>query len=157
MELKVVRKWKRPEYTIGQMFVNGQLYCNTLEDKDRGLKDSMSLQEIKKLKVQDKTAIPTGTYNITLNITSPKFGQKKFYQQVCNGKLPRLLDVKGYEGVLIHVGEGANGHKLTSGCILVGKNTIVGGLTKSKETFTSLYNEMRKATLKGEGIKITIE
>lgn len=157
MELRVVRKWKKPEYTVGQLYIDGEFFSNTLEDKDRGLKDTMSLQEIQKLKVKDKTAIPTGTYNITLYITSPKFSQKKFYQQVCNGKLPRLLDVKGYEGILIHVGDGSNGHKLTSGCILVGKNTIVGGLTQGKETFKKLYAKMQKAQQEGQKITITIE
>lgn len=73
MELRVVRKWKKPEYTVGQLFIDGECFCNTLEDKDRGLKDSMTLQEIQRLKVKDRTAIPTGTYNVTLHITSPKF------------------------------------------------------------------------------------
>jgi len=129
MELRVLRKWKKSDYTIGQLFIDGQLFCNTLEDKGRGLSDSMTVEEIKKLKVQNKTAIPTGTYTVTLNVASPKFGKKQFYIDTCKGKVPRLLNVKGYDGILVHVGDGSNGQYKTAGCILVGKNTIVGGLT----------------------------
>ncbi len=139
MNILVERKWKKDTYTIGRLYVDGKFICNTLEDKDRNLKQTMPLKEIKKIKVPNKTAIPTGTYEITLDIVSPKFGSKSFYKEVCNGKLPRLLNVPGFDGILIHVGEGSNGARLTSGCILVGNNTIIGGLTQSKETFKKLY------------------
>ena len=68
MEILVERKWKKDNYTIGNLYINGKWFSNTLEDKDRGLKDSMSLTEIKTLKKPRITAIPTGTYEITLNI-----------------------------------------------------------------------------------------
>jgi len=157
MRLKVLRKWKKSEYTIGRMYIDGQLFCNTLEDKDRGLSDSMSVEEIKKLKVYGKTAVPTGTYTVTVNVVSPKFSKKQFYREVCKGRVPRLLNVKGYDGILIHVGDGANGQYNTAGCVLVGKNTIVGGLTQGKETFKALYSKLSEANSRGEKITITIE
>lgn len=157
MEIKVIRKWKKPNYTVGQMFLNGELFCNTLEDKDRGLTSSMSEMEVRKIKVKDQTAIPIGTYNITLNVVSPKFSKMQFYKDACGGKLPRLLNVKGFEGILIHVGDGVKGPNLTSGCILIGKNTIVGGLTGGRETFKTLYAKLTEAAKKGEKISITIQ
>lgn len=157
MKLLLERKYKKEEYTIGNLYIDGKFFCNTLEDKDRGLSSSMTVNEIKEIKVYGKTAIPTGTYEITLNVVSPKFSTKTFYKEICDGKVPRLLNVKGFDGILIHVGEGANGALLTYGCILVGSNTIKGGLTSSKETFKNLYKELISAKNKGESITIEIQ
>ena len=153
MELLLKRIAKKQNYTIGNLYINGQWFSNTLEDTDRGLTSSMTVDQIAKIKVYGKTAIPTGTYKINMNVVSPKFSKYTFYKNVCNGKLPRLMNVPGFDGILIHVGEGKEGHKLTSGCILVGNNTIVGGLTNSRETFKKLYQELKKS----KDITITIE
>ena len=135
MELKLIRKYRCSNYCIDKLYINNEYFSDALEDPDRGLTDTMSLEEIKKIKIKGNTCIPYGTYDITLAVTSPKFGSKSFYKQVCNGKLPRLLNVKGFDGILIHVGDGPNGHKLTEGCLLVGRNTIKGGLTEGKKYF----------------------
>lgn len=153
MELLLKRIAKKQDYTIGNLYIDGQLFSNTLEDTDRGLTSSMTVDQIAKIKVYGKTAIPTGTYKINMNVVSPKFSKYTFYKNVCNGKLPRLMNVPGFDGILIHVGEGKEGHKLTSGCILVGNNTIVGGLTNSRETFKKLYQELKKS----KDITITIQ
>ena len=116
----------------------------------------MSLEEIKKIKIKDQTCIPYGTYTITLDVVSPKFGSKSYYKEVCNGKVPRLLNVKGFDGILIHVGDGPNGHRLTEGCILIGRNTIKGGLTEGKKYFQLLYNKMLEAKKRGERVTIEI-
>ena len=58
----------------------------------------MPLNLIKSLKIPGETAIPKGTYKVTLDVVSPKFSKYPFYMKVCEGKLPRLIDVKGYEG-----------------------------------------------------------
>jgi len=112
MELKVKRIAKRDTYTIGKLYVDGEYFCDTIEDRDRGLNDSMSVEEIKKIKVYGETAIPTGRYRVTLSY-SVKF--KKM--------LPEILNVKGFTGIRIHSGNTA---KDSLGCILVGKNTVVG-------------------------------
>ena len=78
MEILVERKWKKPNYTIGVMSIDGKRFCETLEDTDRGLKDSMSVAEIKAIKKPKITAIPTGTYEVTLNVVSPKFSKYPF-------------------------------------------------------------------------------
>ena len=69
MKLLLDRKWKKEGYTIGQLYVDGVFFSNTLEDKDRGLTSSMSLEEIKRIKKAGITAIPTGTYNVRMDIT----------------------------------------------------------------------------------------
>lgn len=154
MKILVDRKWKKETYTIGNLYVNGKLFCNTLEDRDRGLKKTDSLSTIKVKKVYGETAIPTGTYKITMDVTSPKYSAVKWYWNLCKGKIPRLLDVPGFEGILIHPG---NTPFDTYGCILVGKNTIKGQVTQSKDTFAKLYKEMKKAVDKKEVIEIEIK
>lgn len=156
MELVVNRKYKKQGYTIGELYIDGKFFSNTLEDADRGLNDSMSVEDILRIKKPSITAIPTGTYNVSIDIVSPKFSSKPFYREVCNGRLPRLLNVKGFDGILIHVGDGPNGHRLTEGCILVGRNTIRGGLSEGKKYFQLLYSQMLEAKKRGEKITITI-
>ena len=141
MEILVERKWKKPNYTIGVMSIDGERFCETLEDVDRNLNSSMTVKQIKAIKKPNETAIPTGTYKITLDTFSPRFGNKSFYKKVCGGKLPRILNIKGFDGVLIHCG---NTNLDTSGCILVGRNLEVGKVLKSQETFERLYRILKE-------------
>ena len=157
MELLVDRKWKKQSYTISNLYINGEWFCNCLEDADRGLDNSMSVDRILELKKPTITAIPRGTYEITLDVVSPKFSRYAFYKDVCNGKLPRLKNVKGFDGILIHVADGYRGPDLLEGCLGVGLNTIKGGLTNGKDTFKRLYDILLKAKLRGEVLKITIK
>ena len=141
MEILLIRKYKKPTYTVGNLYINGKWIANTLEDVDRNLNSSMSVEQIKAIKKPNETAIPTGTYEVTLDIFSPKFGNKSFYKKTCNGKLPRILNVKGFDGVLIHCG---NTNLDTSGCVLVGRNLEKGKVLKSQETFEKLYKILRE-------------
>lgn len=141
MEILVERKWKKPNYTIGVMSIDGKRFCETLEDADRNLNSSMTVEQIKAIKKPNETAIPTGTYKITLDTFSPRFGNKSFYKKVCGGKLPRILNIKGFDGVLIHCG---NTNLDTSGCIIVGRNLEVGKVLKSQETFEKLYKILKE-------------
>lgn len=149
MEILLIRKYKKPTYTVGNLYINGKWIANTLEDADRGLKDSMSIGQIKSLKKPHITAIPTGVYEVNLNTISPKFGSRSFYKEVCKGKVPRLLNVKGFDGILIHAGNKAED---TDGCILVGQNKVVGQVINSQATFRELYkilsNSKDKITIK---------
>ena len=153
MELVLKRTFKGPNYTIGQLYVNGVYECDTLEDTDRGLTSSMTVQEIASKKLYGETAIPTGTYKIDMNTVSPKFKDRS-WAKFCGGKLPRLLEVKGYSGVLIHVG---NKPADTLGCILVGDNKIKGQVINSTSTFQQLYHLMLGASVRGESLTIKIE
>ena len=154
MNLTLKRIAKRPTYTIGRLYIDGVKFCDTIEDTDRGLKQDTPLEDIKKKKVYAKTAIPAGTYEVTMNIVSPRLSKKVFYRQNCNGgRVPRLLNVPGFDGVLIHVGNTAAD---SAGCILVGNNSMVGKVLNSKTTFLKLYKLLDTAARKGEKIIITI-
>lgn len=154
MDIKVKRIYKGDKYTIGNLYINDVFICDTIEDVDRGLNQDMGNTEISKIKVQDQTAIPTGKYKITLSIQSPSFSKKPYYLNFCNGYLPRLENVPGFTGILIHRGVDQN-H--SSGCIIVGYNTIKGKVTNSQKAFETVYSILKEADDKGENIFITIE
>lgn len=154
MEITIKRIAKKATYTIGRLYVDGKYVCDTLEDKDRGLTDDMSLSDIKSKKVYGETAIPTGTYKLDMNTVSPKFKDRSWAKPY-DGKIPRFVDVKGFDGVLIHP---LNKSSETLGCVGVGKNTIVGMVTDSTNTFKMLMdNYLIPAKKRGESITITIE
>lgn len=135
MELLLHRKYKKPTYTIGTLSVNGNYFCDTLEDRVRDL--------VTERKVKGSTAIPAGRYRVVLN-WSPRFGNV----------LPLLLNVPYFEGIRIH-----SGNKVidTDGCILVGRNTIPGMLTDSKTTKDKLMQILISANNRKEEIWINIE
>jgi len=124
MKIKVIRNTFTENSTIGEMHINDKFFCYTLEDKDRGLDSTQSLLTIKAKKIFGETAIPYGTYDVIFNL-SPKF-QKK---------LPRLVNVKGYEGVLIHAGNNKN-H--SHGCILLGYKKGVDSISESTKATADL-------------------
>lgn len=152
MRMTLVRSALRPLYTIGHLYLDGEYFCDTIEDKDRGLAKTMPLDEIRKIKVKSETAIPLGTYKVTMAITSPKFSLKESYRW-CNGRLPRLLGVPGFEGILMHAGRTQNS---SAGCIIVGRNTVVGQVTDSMATCRKLWQRLEDAYVRGEGIEIQI-
>jgi hypothetical protein len=154
MEILVYRKWKKENYCVGRLSIDGVTICNTMEDTDRGLDDGMQDWQIRNKKIPNVTAIPTGRYEVEMNVVSPRFSKYPFYMEVCQGKLPRLKNVKGFEGVLLHCG---SDHSNSSGCILLGLNKQKGKLTDSKETFKKVYSLMKEAHDRGETIYITIE
>jgi len=153
MKLKVERRWKKDTYTIGVLSIDGVRFCETLEDCDRGLKASDTLAYIQAHKVPGETAIPAGTYVVDMRTVSPKYSAVKFYQDVCGGRVPRLVNVPGFSGILIHTG---NTPLDTHGCILVGRNKAKGQVLQSRDTFKALYRRMAKAHADGERITIEI-
>lgn len=154
MKVNVVRRYNNSKYCIGDLYVDGVWISNTIEDTDRGLDDSMSVNDIRKKKVYAKTAIPTGTYDLTIDIISPKFYQKPYYKSFCNGYVPRVLNVKGFDGILIHKGVNQNS---SAGCLIVGYNTIKGQVTNTQQAFEKLYQLFKQAKNKKEKMTITYE
>ena len=114
-------------YTIGKLSIDGVYFCDTLEDLPRDVK------------IMNETCIPQGKYKVILN-------ESNRFKRI----MPLLLNVPNFEGIRIHSGNTA-AH--TSGCILVGKNTIKGQLTDSRETFNKLFSLMTGA----DKIEIIIE
>jgi hypothetical protein len=135
MILRVERRFKGETYTIGTMYVNGERFCDTLEDKVRDLAGGEA-------KVPGETAIPEGTYRVIVN-RSPKFGRD----------LPRLLDVPQFEGVLIHRGNSAED---SAGCILVGENKEKGKVINSTPYEERLVALCKAAQSRGETIEIEV-
>ena len=129
MKLKLVRIVTWSNYTEGKLYIDGAYFCDTLEDTDRGLEQNMSEFEINRRKVYGQTCIPSGEYKVILNM-SPRF--KKI--------LPRILDVKGFEGILIHAG---NTVQDSSGCILLGIKSTDGILKDSRKAVNALIEEIK--------------
>lgn len=134
MKIKLQRRYRGPEYTIGSLIINGSYFCDTLEDQVRDLK--------KEAKIKGKTAIPAGTYKIIVN-RSPKFKRM----------LPRLLDVPFFDGILIHRGNTAAD---THGCILVGENKAKGKVINSTAYEIKLTELIMDAAQRGEPVTIEV-
>ena len=141
MEIEVRRRYLGSDYTIGSMYINGEYFCDTLEDKVRDLNKDGDLNDAEEGKVYAETAIPYGEYEVVVN-HSPKFKRM----------LPRLLNVPHFEGILIHRGNTA---KDSAGCILVGENKVKGQLINSTLYEKKITSICHKAQLQNE--KITIE
>lgn len=141
MKLKLERKYFKETYTIGNLYVDGIFFSNTLEDKNRDVNKNGKFDNGES-KVYGKTCIPFGTYKIVVNM-SPKFGRE----------LPRLLDVSSFTGILIHRGNTAED---SAGCILVGENKVVGKVLNSTPYEEKLVKMMKEAIARGEEITIEI-
>lgn len=139
MKLKLRRIALRDTYTIGKLYIDGEYFCDTLEDTVRDLNKNGKFDNGEK-KIYGETAIPYGTYEVKWTY-SPRF--KKY--------TPQLMNVPSFEGVRIHSG---NNSSHTEGCLLVGQNTKVGMVLNSRATVNKLYPIIRKACKKE---KVTIE
>lgn len=118
VRLTLKRLYLKEQYTIGKLYVDGEYFCDTLEDKVRDVNKNGKFDNGEK-KVYGQTAIPYGVYEVILTM-SPRF--KRI--------LPLLLDVPDFSGVRIHSG---NTDADTLGCVLVGKNRAKGKVLDSKK------------------------
>ena len=138
MKLKLKRIALKKDYTIGKLYIDDVYFCDTLEDTVRDLNKNGKFDNGEK-KIYGQTAIPYGTYEVATNVVSSRF-KNRVWAKPYNGKIPRLLNVQSFDGVLLHPG---SSQLDTSGCILVGKNTIVGRLTDSQKTFHLLMQKIK--------------
>ena len=139
MKLTLKRIALRSTYTIGRLYVDGNYFCDTLEDTVRDLNKDGKFDNGEK-KIKGKTAIPYGTYEIKWTY-SPRF--KKY--------TPQLMNVPSFEGIRIHSG---NTSADTEGCLILGENKQVGKVLNSRATINKFYPIIKKACSKG---KVTIE
>ncbi|MDR2138717.1 MAG: DUF5675 family protein [Tannerella sp.] len=142
MELKLQRRFSGEGYTIGSLYIDNKYFCDTLEDADRGLTQATPLEEIRRIKVAHETAIPTGVYKVGVNLSPAK-----------RRMLPRLSDVPGFSGILIHRG---NTKRDSSGCILVGENRVKGQVIRSARYEKQLVEILTEVQERGEEIRIEI-
>ena len=120
MELQVKRTDFSEDSTIGELYVNSQFECYTLEDK------------VRPVKIAGKTAIPAGRYEVIINF-SQRFGRP----------LPLLLNVPNFEGVRIHPG---NTPANTEGCVLVGETKSENFVGQSRAAFDRLFEKLKAAS-----------
>lgn len=141
MKLELKRRFFGESYTIGSLSIDGKKFCDTLEDKVRDLNKNGVFDGDEK-KVYAETAIPYGTYDIVVDY-SPKFKRE----------LPRLQNVKHFEGILIHRGNTAED---SAGCILVGENKVKGKVINSTPYERELVRILKEAQGRKEPITIKI-
>jgi len=150
MKIKVIREVLTPTETLGSLYINDKFFCYTLEDIDRKLKNTDSIDFVKAHKVKANTAIPSGEYRMILSMSNR-------FKRI----MPEVLNVPGFQGIRFH---GGNTHKDSEGCVLVAKqrninkpsswqgikNWVFGSQEKQ------LIAEMQKALSKGEKITLSI-
>lgn len=147
MDITIVKIKRGRNSTLSKLSVDGKHFCYVLQDADRGLVSSMPLDEILAKKVKGSTAIPEGKYEV-VDVMSPRFKRK----------LPRLVNVPGFAGILIHPG---NTHKDTEGCLLPGESYQASAdewiVTSSRDAFNRLYAVIQERIQAGDKIwcKIT--
>lgn len=139
MKLLLKRIAKKEKYTIGKLYIDGEYFCDTVEDTDRNLYSYMDVGEISRLKVYGETAIPYGTYKVRLSMS---YKYKKI--------LPEIMNIPGWTGVRIHSGNTAED---SLGCIIVGQNKAVGKVLNSRVTMNALMEKLEGH----DDIEITIE
>lgn len=117
MKLELVRQEFTDISTIGELLIDGEHFCFTLEDP------------VRDEKIYGMTAIPYSTYEVVITY-SPRFHKY----------MPLLKNVENYDGVRIHVGNTAED---TEGCILVGfskSRDFIGG---SMKAFNALMQKIK--------------
>ncbi len=120
MKLLLKRTDKCATSTIGELYIDGQFECFTLEDT------------VRDHKIPTCTAIPQGTYALVLD-HSTRFGRI----------MPHLLDVPEFQGVRIHCG---NTDKNTEGCVLVGREKHDNCISLSHLAFESLFKKLERCS-----------
>lgn len=102
--------------TIGRVYIDDAFACYSLEDEIREVEG----QPVSEWKIKGATAIPAGTYRVTLE-QSQRFG----------ADTPTINDVPGFQYIRMHAGNTAED---TEGCLLLGMNvaytSIVGGTSR---------------------------
>ena len=114
MELLLQRETFTDQSTTGELYVDGQQFCYTLELPNRdGLPGS---------------CIPQGAYPVTISF-SPRFGRN----------MPHVDDIPNRSEILIHWGNTAED---TDGCILVGQTRSESFVGESRLAFDALWQRI---------------
>lgn len=134
LKLKIFRTIFKPDTTYGVLSVDGEFFCDTIEDTDRRLEDNPEG------KVYGKTAIPRGIYKVGIT-----------YSNRFKKPMLELFNVPGFTGVRIH---GGRTHHDTEGCPLVGRlrgDRLVDGIAVSNRLFALVDDALER------GLEVTCE
>ena len=143
MTIRIDRKWKKAEYTISKVYINGRYFgCNALEDTDRGLLQTMQITELQRKKIKGKTAIPRGYYDVRIT-----------YSQKYKRMMPLVVDVPAFSGIRLH---SLNKPEDSEGCIGFGKNDKVGWISDSKYWTDKICRLIETALNKGEKVTLIV-
>jgi hypothetical protein len=136
--LTLTRTTLTPDYTLGEMSVDGAEACVTLE---LPVKDGLP-----------GSAIPEGTYPVVL-APSPKFeASRDPWVQNYAGQMPHVIHIPNRTLIMIHWGNFAGD---TDGCILVGQRAETGYIANSRLTFATLFIKIQMGIRAG-GCSLTI-
>ena len=173
MELVLTRIAKRKAYTIGRLsilkeeneeyrtYTREDYFCDTLEPPVLETKTMVSKESVlrspAKLASLKPIAIPEGRYAVVIS-WSPKFFAEQSGKAERKMWLPVLLGGPDFnhlwKGIRIHAG---NTVKDTAGCILVGRNQLVGRLLESRKWLYELKQKIVEAKARDEPIWLTIK
>jgi len=148
MKLTAFREIFREETTIGHFLINGDFQCFTLEDKVRGDDEP---------RIPGKTAIPEGTYNVTLRTegTTHEAYLKRFGSDFHKGTL-WIRGVWGDADILIHIGDFPED---TRGCLLIGDvytPEAPDRISQSEAAYRRIYPIILDVLLRGEAVTIEV-
>ena len=121
-------------FSLGKLHIDGEYFCETLEDEDRQLEQGNG-------KVYGKSAIPRGRYEIELYL-SPR-----------HGLVPMLQDVPGFKYIEIHK---ANRSEELLGCIGVGAERTARGVRNCSYTLATLIQKIQLSIHREEKVYITV-
>ena len=138
MNLRLIREPSIDGATFGTLFVDKHWLCHTIEDEIRE-RDGV---EIDDWKVPGATAIPQGRYHILIT-----------HSRRFNRPLPLLLNVKGFDGIRIHPG---NGPLDTEGCILPGMERWGRKVLRPIVAFGFLFEKIQDG-VKGRGSQALLD
>ena len=131
INLLLIRNTFSKKSTVGELFLNGERICDTLENSWQDNQRNIS-------------CIPEGVYPVRLRL--PRESGTRDYIHLL------VKDVKDRDYILIHIGNTA---KDTSGCILVGLGTQQDFVSNSTLAMNLLIKEILH--LGGENINLIIK
>ena len=163
MELLLTRIAKRKTYTIGRLAIveriddeylagEKEIYlCDTLEPTALELKTTVPKDAVLRSPTKAQSlkpfAIPEGRYAVVIT-WSPKF--KAWLPLILGGPDFNRL----FSGIRIHAGNTA---KDTLGCILVGRNQLVGQVLESRKWLGVIKHKIVEAKARNEAVWLTIK
>lgn len=140
MKITVQRQPSQGEATVSKLHIDDLFACYTLEDQIREVPG----EPVSSWKIHGATAIPEGTYNVTLE-NSGRFGPNTL----------TVNDVPGFVAIRMHAG---NTSADTEGCLLLGmaatNHSLIGGT--SQPAVALVKSQVMKALEAGEEVTIEI-